>query len=150
MYIAPFKGPDNRFTHSRQNQSNTGTENNEDGGNVRDQMSSSRCRRTVFQYICHFSSSHPSDLKHRFHRLHSSSSLHGSFNHHQHAAATNLPLVPEEHEEHPDKGPMYDPKQEVFVSLFVRRMVLPYFGCLVLAPSLYPPRDLEMFIRSNV
>ncbi|CAL8240656.1 unnamed protein product [Merluccius merluccius] len=69
--------------------------------------------------------SHPSDLKHRFHRLHSSSSLHGSFNHHQHVADTNLPLVPEEHEEHPDKGPMYDPKQEVFVSLFKSLHPLP-------------------------
>uniref|UniRef100_A0A667YEN8 Anion exchange protein n=1 Tax=Myripristis murdjan TaxID=586833 RepID=A0A667YEN8_9TELE len=56
--------------------------------------------------------SHPSDLKHRFHRHHSSTSLHGSFNH-NHVQDTNLPLVAEEHEEHHDsKGPVYDPKQE--------------------------------------
>uniref|UniRef100_A0A4W6FCL1 Anion exchange protein n=1 Tax=Lates calcarifer TaxID=8187 RepID=A0A4W6FCL1_LATCA len=49
--------------------------------------------------------SHPSDFKHRFHRHHSSSSLHGSFNH-NHIPDTNLPLVAEEHDEHQDnKGP---------------------------------------------
>uniref|UniRef100_A0A8C5HI50 Anion exchange protein n=1 Tax=Gouania willdenowi TaxID=441366 RepID=A0A8C5HI50_GOUWI len=42
--------------------------------------------------------SHPSDLKHRFHRLHSSTSLHGSSNHNH--VDTNQPLVAEEHEEH--------------------------------------------------
>lgn len=63
--------------------------------------------------------SHPSDLKHRFHRHQSSSSLHGSFNH-NHVQDTNLPLVAEEHDEQHDKGPVYDPKQDVFVSLFVR------------------------------
>lgn len=63
--------------------------------------------------------SHPSDLKHRFHRHQSSTSLHGSFNH-NHVQDTNLPLVTEEHEENSDgKGPVYDPKQDVFVSLFV-------------------------------
>ncbi|XP_057708178.1 anion exchange protein 3 isoform X2 [Corythoichthys intestinalis] len=62
--------------------------------------------------------SHPSDMKHRFHRHHSSTSLHGSFNH-NHVQDTNLPLVAEEMEEQQDgKGPMYDPKQDVFVSLF--------------------------------
>ncbi|XP_054644215.1 anion exchange protein 3 isoform X4 [Dunckerocampus dactyliophorus] len=62
--------------------------------------------------------SHPSDMKHRFHRYHSSASLHGSYNH-NHVQDTNLPLVAEEHAEHQDnKGPVYDPKQEVFVSLF--------------------------------
>uniref|UniRef100_UPI003AABBA0C anion exchange protein 3 n=1 Tax=Centroberyx gerrardi TaxID=166262 RepID=UPI003AABBA0C len=56
--------------------------------------------------------SHPSDMKHRFHRHHSSASLHGSFNH-NHVQDTNLPLVAEEHEEHHDgKGPVYDPKQD--------------------------------------
>ncbi|CAL8266161.1 unnamed protein product [Lota lota] len=55
--------------------------------------------------------SHPSDLKHRFHRLQSASSLHGSFNHHhnhQHHVPTpdtNLPPVADDQEEHPDKGP---------------------------------------------
>ncbi|XP_061547269.1 anion exchange protein 3 [Phycodurus eques] len=62
--------------------------------------------------------SHPSDMKHRFHRYHSSSSLHGSSNH-NHVQDTSLPLVTEELEEHQDgKGPLYDPKQDVFVSLF--------------------------------
>ncbi|XP_061648227.1 anion exchange protein 3 isoform X2 [Phyllopteryx taeniolatus] len=62
--------------------------------------------------------SHPSDMKHRFHRYHSSSSLHGSSNH-NHVQDTSLPLVAEELEEHQDgKGPLYDPKQDVFVSLF--------------------------------
>ncbi|XP_037136654.1 anion exchange protein 3 isoform X2 [Syngnathus acus] len=60
--------------------------------------------------------SHPSDMKHRFHRHHSSSSLHGSFNH-NHVQDTSLPLVAEEVEED-GKGPVFDPKQEVFVSLF--------------------------------
>uniref|UniRef100_A0A8C4IKJ6 Anion exchange protein n=1 Tax=Dicentrarchus labrax TaxID=13489 RepID=A0A8C4IKJ6_DICLA len=36
--------------------------------------------------------SHPSDMKHRFHRHQSSSSLHGSFNH-NHVPDTNLPLI---------------------------------------------------------
>ncbi|XP_072254009.1 anion exchange protein 3 [Leuresthes tenuis] len=62
--------------------------------------------------------SHPSDLKHRFHRHQSSASLHGSFNH-NHVQDTSLPLVAEELDEHHDsKGPVYDPKQDVFVSLF--------------------------------
>ncbi|XP_077392049.1 anion exchange protein 3 [Festucalex cinctus] len=62
--------------------------------------------------------SHPSDMKHRFHRHHSSSSLHGSFNHNN-VQDTSLPLVAEEMDEHQDgKGPVYDPKQDVFVSLF--------------------------------
>uniref|UniRef100_A0A3Q2EI80 Anion exchange protein n=1 Tax=Cyprinodon variegatus TaxID=28743 RepID=A0A3Q2EI80_CYPVA len=39
--------------------------------------------------------SHPSDLKHRFHRHQSSASLHGSFNH-NHVQETNLPLVAED------------------------------------------------------
>ncbi|CAJ1078751.1 anion exchange protein 3-like [Xyrichtys novacula] len=70
--------------------------------------------------------SHPSDLKHRFHRHHSSSSLgHNSFNQ-NHVQDTNLPLVTEEHEEHQDnKGLQYDPKQEVFVSLFKSLHPLP-------------------------
>ncbi|XP_061579865.1 anion exchange protein 3 isoform X1 [Cololabis saira] len=69
--------------------------------------------------------SHPSDLKHRFHRHHSTSSLHGSFNH-NHIQDTSLPLVAEEHEEHVDsKGPEYDPKQDVFVSLFKSLHPLP-------------------------
>ncbi|XP_056245019.1 anion exchange protein 3 isoform X2 [Seriola aureovittata] len=69
--------------------------------------------------------SHPSDLKHRFHRHHSSSSLHGSFNH-NHVHDTSLPLVAEEHDEHQDnKGPVYDPKQDVFVSLFKSLHPLP-------------------------
>ncbi|XP_062287314.1 anion exchange protein 3 [Scomber scombrus] len=57
--------------------------------------------------------SHPSDLKPRFHRHHSSSSLHGSFNH-NHVQDTSLPLVAEEPDEHNDnKGPpVYDPKQD--------------------------------------
>ncbi|XP_061923549.1 anion exchange protein 3 isoform X2 [Entelurus aequoreus] len=62
--------------------------------------------------------SHPSDMKHRFHRYQSSASLHGTFNHNN-VQDTSLPLVAEEHGEHQDsKGPVYDPKQEVFVSLF--------------------------------
>nr|QOU09172.1 solute carrier family 4 member 3 [Lateolabrax maculatus] len=69
--------------------------------------------------------SHPSDLKHRFHRHHSSSSLHGSFNH-NHVPDTNLPLVAEEQDEHSDgKVPVYDPKQDVFVSLFKSLHPLP-------------------------
>ncbi|XP_068186219.1 anion exchange protein 3 isoform X1 [Antennarius striatus] len=68
--------------------------------------------------------SHPSDLKHRFHRHHSSGSLHGSFNH-NHVQDTNQPLVAEEHDEHHDKGPVYDPKQDVFVSLFKSLHPLP-------------------------
>ncbi|KAK5861462.1 hypothetical protein PBY51_022857 [Eleginops maclovinus] len=67
--------------------------------------------------------SHPSDMKHRFHRHQSSSSLHGSFNHNH---DTSLPLVAEELEEHQDnKGPVYDPKQDVFVSLFKSLHPLP-------------------------
>ncbi|XP_034077344.1 LOW QUALITY PROTEIN: anion exchange protein 3-like [Gymnodraco acuticeps] len=67
--------------------------------------------------------SHPSDMKHRFHRLQSTSSLHGSFNHNH---DTSLPLVAEEPEEHQDnKGPVYDPKQDVFVSLFKSLHPLP-------------------------
>ncbi|XP_051261043.1 anion exchange protein 3 isoform X1 [Dicentrarchus labrax] len=69
--------------------------------------------------------SHPSDMKHRFHRHQSSSSLHGSFNH-NHVPDTNLPLVAEEQEEHQDnKVPVYDPKQDVFVSLFKSLHPLP-------------------------
>ncbi|XP_037542773.1 anion exchange protein 3 [Nematolebias whitei] len=69
--------------------------------------------------------SHPSDLKHRFHRHHSSGSLHGSFNH-NHVQDTNVPLVMEENDEHHDgKGPVYDPKQDVFVSLFKSLHPLP-------------------------
>ncbi|XP_037832093.1 anion exchange protein 3 isoform X2 [Kryptolebias marmoratus] len=69
--------------------------------------------------------SHPSDLKHRFHRHHSSGSLHGSFNH-NHVQDTNVPLVVEESEEnHDSKGPVYDPKQDVFVSLFKSLHPLP-------------------------
>ncbi|XP_040004080.1 anion exchange protein 3 isoform X2 [Xiphias gladius] len=69
--------------------------------------------------------SHPSDFKHRFHRHHSTSSLHGSFNH-NHVHDTSLPLVAEEHDEHQDnKGPVYDPKQDVFVSLFKSLHPLP-------------------------
>ncbi|TNN04459.1 hypothetical protein fugu_001488 [Takifugu bimaculatus] len=68
---------------------------------------------------------HPSDLKHRFHRHQSSASLHGSFNH-NHVQDTNLPLVTEEHDENSDgKGPVYDPKQDVFVSLFKSLHPLP-------------------------
>ncbi|KAM4608673.1 anion exchange protein 3 [Polymixia lowei] len=70
--------------------------------------------------------SHPSDLKHRFHRHQSASSLHGSFNHQNHVQDTSLPLVAEEPEEHHDnKGPVYDPKQDVFVSLFKSLHPLP-------------------------
>ncbi|KAK1902380.1 Anion exchange protein 3 [Dissostichus eleginoides] len=66
---------------------------------------------------------HPSDMKHRFHRHQSTSSLHGSFNHNH---DTSLPLVAEEPEEHQDnKGPVYDPKQDVFVSLFKSLHPLP-------------------------
>ncbi|XP_058475178.1 anion exchange protein 3 isoform X2 [Solea solea] len=69
--------------------------------------------------------SHPSDFKHRFHRHHSSSSLHGSFIH-NHVHDTSLPLVAEEPDEHQDnKGPQYDPKQDVFVSLFKSLHPLP-------------------------
>ncbi|XP_076016648.1 anion exchange protein 3 [Genypterus blacodes] len=67
--------------------------------------------------------SHPSDLKNRFHRHQSSSSLHGSFNH-NHVQDTALPPVAEEPEEQPDKG-VYDPKQDVFVSLFYSLHPLP-------------------------
>ncbi|KAM6979108.1 anion exchange protein 3 isoform 4-T5 [Tautogolabrus adspersus] len=69
---------------------------------------------------------HPSDLKHRFHRHHSSSSLgHGTYNH-NHVQDTNLPLVTEDHDEHQDgKGLEYDPKQDVFVSLFKSLHPLP-------------------------
>uniref|UniRef100_A0A8C3G7C6 Anion exchange protein n=1 Tax=Cyclopterus lumpus TaxID=8103 RepID=A0A8C3G7C6_CYCLU len=48
--------------------------------------------------------SHPSDLKHRFHRHQSSSSLLGNFNHNN--VDSNLPLVAEEQEDYQDnKGP---------------------------------------------
>lgn len=63
--------------------------------------------------------SHPSDFKHRFHRHHSSSSLHGTFNH-NHVQDTNTPLVDEDQDENQDnKEPVYDPKQDVFTTLFV-------------------------------
>ncbi|XP_075886703.1 anion exchange protein 3 isoform X1 [Nelusetta ayraudi] len=68
--------------------------------------------------------SHPSDLKHRFHRHQSSGSLHGSFNH-NHVQDTSEPLVAEEHDEEHDKGPVYDPKQDVFSSLFKSLHPLP-------------------------
>ncbi|XP_003443372.1 anion exchange protein 3 isoform X1 [Oreochromis niloticus] len=69
--------------------------------------------------------SHLSDHKTRFHRHHSSGSLHGSFNH-NHVHDTNQPLVSEEHDEHHEhKGPVYDPKQDVFVSLFKSLHPLP-------------------------
>ncbi|KAM8857781.1 anion exchange protein 3 isoform 2-T2 [Synchiropus picturatus] len=68
--------------------------------------------------------SHPSDLKHKFHRHHSSSSLHGSFNH-NHVQDSNLPLVVEEPEEQQDGKGVYDPKQDVFVSLFKSLHPLP-------------------------
>ncbi|XP_047456790.1 anion exchange protein 3 isoform X2 [Mugil cephalus] len=69
--------------------------------------------------------SHPSDMKHRFHRHQSSNSLHGSFNH-NHVQDTSLPLVAEQHDEHQEnKGPEYDPKQDVFVSLFKSLHPLP-------------------------
>ncbi|XP_035764940.1 anion exchange protein 3 isoform X2 [Neolamprologus brichardi] len=69
--------------------------------------------------------SHLSDHKNRFHRHHSSSSLHGSYNH-NHVHDTNQPLVSEEHDEHHEhKGPVYDPKQDVFVSLFKSLHPLP-------------------------
>lgn len=82
-------------------------------------MSNSRLMLSPFMYLFILIYSHPSDLKHRFHRHQSSASLHGSFNH-NHVQDTNLPLVAEEHDEQHDKGPVYDPKQDVFVSLFVR------------------------------
>ncbi|XP_030283731.1 anion exchange protein 3 isoform X2 [Sparus aurata] len=68
--------------------------------------------------------SHPSDLKTRFHRHQSSGSLHSSFNH-NHVPDTSLPLVAEEHDENHDKGGVYDPKQDVFVSLFKSLHPLP-------------------------
>ncbi|XP_023806679.1 anion exchange protein 3 isoform X1 [Oryzias latipes] len=69
--------------------------------------------------------SHPSDMKHRFHRHQSSGSLHASFNH-NHSQDTSQPLVAEESEEHHEiKGPVYDPKQDVFVSLFKSLHPLP-------------------------
>ncbi|XP_072322027.1 anion exchange protein 3 [Eucyclogobius newberryi] len=66
---------------------------------------------------------HPSDLKPRFHRHHSSSSLHGSFNH-SYLNASTLPLVMEM-EESSEKGPVYDPKQDVFTTLFTSLHPLP-------------------------
>uniref|UniRef100_A0AAQ6ALH8 Anion exchange protein n=1 Tax=Amphiprion ocellaris TaxID=80972 RepID=A0AAQ6ALH8_AMPOC len=70
-----------------------------------------------------------SDLKHRFHRHHSTSSLHGPFSH-NHVQDSNLPLVAEEHDEHPDnKGGVYDPKQDVFVTLRVRNCKLLNMCC---------------------
>lgn len=86
----------------------------------------------LFCFLSSLFHSHPSDLKHRFHRHHSSSSLHGSFNH-NHVHDTSLPLVAEEQDEHLDnKGPVYDPKQDVFVSLFVSSLVffLFFFSCV--------------------
>lgn len=71
-----------------------------------------------YDSVSSFPHSHPSDLKHRFHRHQSSGSLHGSFNH-NHVQDTSEPLVAEEHDEEHDKGPVYDPKQDVFSSLFV-------------------------------
>lgn len=68
--------------------------------------------------------SHPSDFKHRFHRHQSSSSLHGSVNHNHHQDP-NLPLVLEELEDHHDNKGVYDPKQDVFVSLFKSLHPLP-------------------------
>lgn len=86
--------------------------------------------------------SHPSDLKHRFHRHQSSTSLHGSFNH-NHVQDTNLPLVTEEHDENSDgKGPVYDPKQDVFVSLFVSLHSYKMLTCqvdLCCFPLFFPP-----------
>lgn len=79
------------------------------------------CKLSQLTFMYFFSSpphSHPSDLKHRFHRHQSSGSLHGSFNH-NHVQDTSQPLVAEEHDEEHDKGPVYDPKQDVFSSLFV-------------------------------
>lgn len=73
---------------------------------------------TTYDSFPSFPRSHPSDLKHRFHRHQSSGSLHGSFNH-NHVQDTSEPLVAEEHDEEHDKGPVYDPKQDVFSSLFV-------------------------------
>ncbi|KAJ0070521.1 hypothetical protein NL108_013962 [Boleophthalmus pectinirostris] len=61
---------------------------------------------------------HPSDMKHRFHRHHSTA----SFNH-NHVDSSSLPLVIEE--EHREKGPVYDPKQDVFTSLFTSLHPLP-------------------------
>ncbi|XP_067372593.1 anion exchange protein 3 isoform X4 [Channa argus] len=85
--------------------------------------------------------SHPSDFKHRFHRHHSSSSLHGSFNH-NHVPDTNSSIVDEEHDEHQDnKGPLYDPKQDVFVTLFKSLHPLP--------PESYPAtaRSLKLLTK---
>uniref|UniRef100_A0A3B5QPG0 Anion exchange protein n=1 Tax=Xiphophorus maculatus TaxID=8083 RepID=A0A3B5QPG0_XIPMA len=48
--------------------------------------------------------SHPSDLKHRFHRHQSSASLHGSFNH-NHVQETSLPLVKSLHPVPPEHHP---------------------------------------------
>lgn len=62
---------------------------------------------------------HPSDMRHRFHRHHSNS----SFNHHIDAS---LPLVLQELEEHRDmKGAVYDPKADVFTTLFKSLHPLP-------------------------
>ncbi|XP_038575995.1 anion exchange protein 3 isoform X2 [Micropterus salmoides] len=60
---------------------------------------------------------HPNDMKQRFHRHHSSSSLHSSINH-NHVQEPTLPLMVTEGQEDENKGPVYDPKQDVFVSLF--------------------------------
>uniref|UniRef100_A0A087YAA6 Anion exchange protein n=1 Tax=Poecilia formosa TaxID=48698 RepID=A0A087YAA6_POEFO len=84
--------------------------------------------------------SHPSDLKHRFHRHQSSGSLHGSFNH-NHVQETSLPLVAEEND---DKGPVYDPKQDVFVSLFLRGGVSAAARSLKLLAKI--PKDAEAVI----
>lgn len=85
-----------------------------------------------FFFFC----SHLSDHKNRFHRHHSSSSLHGSYNH-NHVHDTNQPLVSEEHDEHHEhKGPVYDPKQDVFVSLFVSFLFSLFLMCYTLSVSL--------------
>lgn len=99
-------------------------------------------RRLIFFFVLFFFffHSHPSDLKHRFHRHQSSTSLHGSFNH-NHIQDTNLPLVTEEHDENSDgKGPVYDPKQDVFVTLFVSLRDAHLSGGFVLFSSLLPTR----------
>ncbi|XP_028291101.1 anion exchange protein 3 isoform X2 [Gouania willdenowi] len=93
--------------------------------------------------------SHPSDLKHRFHRLHSSTSLHGSSNHNH--VDTNQPLVAEEHEEHHKiKHSVYDPKQDVFTTLFTSLHPLPVESLPVTARSLKLlakiPKDAEAVI----
>ncbi|KAM8856212.1 anion exchange protein 3 [Spinachia spinachia] len=86
--------------------------------------------------------SHPSDLKHRFLRHHSSSSLHGSFNLNN-VQETSLQLVAEEQEEHQDgKGGVYDPKQDVFVSLFKNLHPL--------HPESHPATDRSMKLLAKI